>query len=308
VVVLHHGRPVYERYDEGADADTVFNSFSVGKSFTSTLVGILVDRGDLALDDPAPVPEWADPDDPRHEITLRHLLHMASGLQWNEGFGPAGDYGPLFAAASSGSAGAYMAAKPLEVEPGTRFEYSTGTSALLARIVGDVVGFGDDYRAFLSASLTEPLGLENPQWLFDASGAFIGGLGADMNTRSFARFGLLYLRGGEWDGERVVSSDWVDFVQTPSPSLASYGGHFWLGANGYSARGAGGQEIYIDPGRDVVVAVNSGRTQTIGGAQVAALFDNIADPCDGPNARGYARANERGARAIERAGAATPRG
>lgn len=308
VAVLHHGRPVYERYDEGVDADTVFSSFSVAKSFTSTLVGILIDRGELSLDDPAPVPEWADPDDPRHDITIRALLHMASGLQWNEGGGPTGDYGPFFAAAGSGSAGAYAAAKPLETEPGTRFEYSTGTSAVLARIIGDTVGTGDAYRTFLADSLTEPLGLEDPQWLFDAAGYFIGGLGADMNTRSFARFGLLYLRNGEWDGTQVVSPDWVSFVQTPSPSFSGYGGHFWLGPDGYSARGALGQEVYIDPGRDLVVAINSGGAQTVGGAEVAAFFDSVVDPCDAPNARGYGRASDRGALAIERATATKVRG
>lgn len=269
VVVVQGGRIVAERYRPGfGDETTVHRSWSMAKSFTQALAGILVRDGRLDPDAPAPVPEWDDPDDPRHAITTEDLLRMASGLAWKEDyFAPDSDTVAMLGGVGEADMAHYAADKPLEVEPGTRVRYATGTSNIVAGIIGRIVGTGDDYEAFIDDELLTPLGIDlaDTRLGWDGAGQLIGGSVFDLTARDFARFGLLYLRGGEWDGQRIVPETWVDDARTPTPPPAgteSYGAHWWTYddcADGFRAGGLNGQHIVICPEQDLVVVVLSNR-------------------------------------------------
>ena len=207
-------------------------SYSVAKSFTSAIVGLLVDDGLLDLDEHPPRPEWPA-GDPRTAITLRQLLQMSSGLEWDEvqSLVTMG-----FVMLDSPSAAAIMASQPLEREPGSAFEYSTGTSALVAGIAADALGGCAALDDYVHERLLEPIGITTATITTDGGGCFVGGLGMDMTPRDFARFGLLWARGGMWDGEQVVSTSWVDETRVPAATNAQYGLHWWLGPTGQRGR------------------------------------------------------------------------
>lgn len=255
VVVVHGGSIVYERYHPEVGPDDVMSSYSVAKSFTATLIGLLVEDGLLELDAPVDRPEWPE-GDPRRAITLRMLLQMSSGLEWDEATSLA-TMG--FSMLASPSAAAVMANQPLEREPGSAFEYSTGTSALIAGIAADALGGCAELDAYLHERLLEPIGITTAEIVTDGGGCFVGGLGMDMTTRDFARFGLLNVRGGWWDGEQIVRPEWIDAERTPAPTNPQYGLHWWLGESGaqFAAIGLGGQQIAVIPAADLVIVVNS---------------------------------------------------
>jgi CubicO group peptidase (beta-lactamase class C family) len=271
VVVVQGGAIVYERYHPSVGPDTVMASYSVAKSFTSAIVGLLVDDGLLALDEHPPRPEWPA-GDPRAAITLRQLLQMSSGLEWDE-------VQSLMTMGltmlSSPSAAAIMAQQPLERAPGSAFEYSTGTSALVAGIAADALGGCAALDAYVHERLLDPIGISTAAITTDGGGCFVGGLGMDMTARDFARFGLLHARGGTWDGRQVLSTDWIDEARVPAATNAQYGLHWWLGptGQGLAAVGLGGQQIAVFPGSDLVVVVNS----TLGNdAPAATLVGQVA--------------------------------
>jgi CubicO group peptidase (beta-lactamase class C family) len=270
-IVVHKGEVVHETYGPDTGPDTTLISWSTGKSVTHALVGIAVRDGLLDLDAPAPVPEWAG--DARSAITLRQLLHMTSGLRFIE------DYvddtishciDMLFGAGQADVA-AYAAALPLDYEPGTVFSYSSGTTNIICRIVGEAVGGGEEgMRAFMARELFEPLGMTSADPRFDAAGTFIGSSFLYCTARDFARFGQLYLADGVWDGRRLLPKGWVDFARTPAPAPVEedfgYGAHWWLwdghGFPGtFAAHGYEGQYIIVRPDRDLVV-VRLGKTPT----------------------------------------------
>ena len=255
IVVVRGGEIVYERYHPLDTADEIMNSYSVSKSFTSAVIGLLVGDGLLDVDERAPIEAWADPADPRHEITLEHLLHMASGLEWTEEYSATSQ---ALAMLQSEDASAYVASFPLEAEPGTMFDYSTGTTAILAGIAIDTLGGVDEFEDYLQERLLDPLGITSTELLRDGSGRWFGGLGANHTTRDFARFGLLFLNDGIWDGERILPEGWVEYSHTPSPSNESYGAQWWLAAgNAFEARGLFGQFIHVNPDHDLVIAINT---------------------------------------------------
>jgi CubicO group peptidase (beta-lactamase class C family) len=280
VVVIHQGRLVYEAYHPSYDADSVNASFSVAKSVASAAIGILAGDGAVDVDAPAPVAGW---DDDRRTITVEHLLHMASGLEWAEVYVPGSAPFEMFAAADASDS---VAARPLVSEPASVFNYSTGTSAILAQIVTDAAWAAErdaeidpeaepDAEAgvrFLEERLFGPLGITSVELQRDPEGTWLGGLGANMTSRDFARFGLLYMRNGVWDGERILPEGWVDYTFTPSPASAGYGAHWWLESDRYEARGLFGQYVSLVPADDLIVVVNS---QQGGGA--SGLLGGVID-------------------------------
>ncbi|MEZ5143692.1 MAG: serine hydrolase [Acidimicrobiales bacterium] len=285
VLVVQGGRVVAERYRDGwGDRDTPHRSWSMAKSFTHALVGILVGQGRLDVYQPADVPEWADPADPRHAITVDQLLRMASGLAWKEDyFAPDSDTIAMLGGVGKDDMAHYAAAKPLEVPPDTRVRYSTGTSNIVSGVIGRIVGPGEPYRAFVEEQLLRPIGIDpsRSRLGWDGAGNLVGGSVFDLTARDFARFGLLYLRGGVWDGRRVVPEGWVDYGRTPTPPPAGtpeYGAHWWTYEDcpdGFRAGGFNGQHIVVCPSLDLVVVVLSNRTDGMDGKirdQLVAAF------------------------------------
>lgn len=284
VVVMQDGRVVAERYGPGYGPANRFISWSMAKSVTATLVGMLVDEGKLRLDDPAPVPEWAK--DGRRRVTLRHLLHMSSGLRHDEQGEPdvqdSDTNRALFADRSADILGAAVAA-PLSAKPGSDYEYSSQTSVILAGIVQRTIAPGVTAPAARRKAMRDfmvaRLGGVMPSLIceYDARGTMIGGSLCHATARDWARFGQMYLNGGKFAGRQLVSPAWVEFVRTPAPTHPGYGGHFWLNRarpggkstalfpdqgppDTYSPIGHLGQFVTITPSKRLVV-VRLGKTQ-----------------------------------------------
>ena len=171
----------------------------------------------------------------------------------------------------------YVISQPLEAVPGELFDYSTGTTAVLAEIMADELGGPDELTEFIHTELMEPLGIESTTLVLDPTGQFAGGLGFDSTARDFARFGYLFLRGGVWDGDQILSSDWIDYSATPSPTNPDYGAQWWLYGppNTMLASGLFGQNILVAPDLDLVIVV----TSTAGGEAwpaLMAVYDQFA--------------------------------
>jgi CubicO group peptidase (beta-lactamase class C family) len=159
----------------------------------------------------------------------------------------------------SPDAASYVASKPLESPPGSKWTYSTGTTALLVGIAADELGGCEATTKYLNERLLDPIGISTDQLINDAGGCWVGGFGANMTARDFARFGLLYLRGGEWDGDQIVPSSWVDESRVPASTKPTYGLQWWLDTErgSFMARGLFGQVIVVVPGHDLVIVTNS---------------------------------------------------
>ncbi len=278
VVVVRAGRVLYERYagqleffdrdPEPVGPDTPLLSWSMAKSMLHFIVGTLVDEGRLHPDEPAPVPEWRDPSDPRSRILLRDLLAMRDGLDFVEQYtlGETSDVIEMLFGEGQRDVAAYTAAKGLAHEPGTVFNYSSGTTNVLSRIVADHVGYGDAYRTYLTERLFGPLGMTSARPGFDESGVWIASSFLHATALDFARFGLLYLRGGQWEGRQLVSRAWAETAQRPTSrdpeSPDYYSWQWWVTGDRfgtYWASGYEGQQISIAPALDTVL-VRLGKT------------------------------------------------
>lgn len=241
VLVMHEGEIVAERYAPGYTADMRYISWSMAKTLTAILVGFLVEDGVLELDAPAPIPEWQGEDDPRGAITLRHLLHMASGLEHTEVNDPIWDSDTnrmLFTSGTDDMA-AYAVSQPLEADPGEKFEYSSATTVILSRIIADALTDSEDpgeraaaYRRFAEQRLLGPAGISSVFFEFDASGTQIGGSLIHATARDWARLGEVMRTGQAPDGTQIVSPEWRTFMLTPSPLNGEYGGQTWLNRPG----------------------------------------------------------------------------
>ncbi|WP_246263515.1 serine hydrolase domain-containing protein [Parasphingopyxis algicola] len=241
VLVLHGGELIAERYAPGYSADMRFISWSMAKTVTAMLVGFLVDDGVLELDAPAPIPEWRGEDDPRRAITLRHLLHMASGLDHTEVNDPIWDSDTnrmLFTSGTDDMA-AYAVSRPLEANPGEKFEYSSATTVILSRIIADALTDSSDpgeraaaYRRFAEQRLLGPARTPSVYFEFDASGTQIGGSLIHATARDWARLGEVMRTGQGPDGRQIISPEWREFMLTPSPRNGEYGGQTWLNREG----------------------------------------------------------------------------
>jgi CubicO group peptidase (beta-lactamase class C family) len=285
VVAVQGGELVIERYSEAWDPEQVHPSFSMAKSITQAMVGILVAERRLDVFAPAEVPEWSDPSDPRHAITLDHLLMMRSGLEWQEEYVGSSDVAEMLAGEGRGDRAHYAADQPLVAEPGTQFYYSSGTTQIVSRIIADQVGYGVDGTDWARAALFDKLGIGEVVHDLDGTGIMSGSTTFDMTARDFARFGLLYLRGGEWDGEQIVEERWVDYARLPSPDAPQYGAHWWLvgtedrDPDAFQANGFNGQSITVVPSLDLVVVVlanEGGARPDLVGARVVQAFGDAA--------------------------------
>jgi len=280
MVVVHRGRLVFERYDgllpqwdkpgKPVLADTSLLSWSMAKSMLHAVIGPLVAEGRLSLQAPAPVPQWQGRGDPRGAVTLQHLLEMRDGLRFNEEYEDAevSDVIQMLYGTGAADMAAFAADRPLAADPGTRFNYSSGTSNVLSGIVARQVGPGGPYARLLDDRLFGPLGMASATATFDDAGTWVASAYVHATARDFARFGLLYLRDGVWEGRRLLPPGWVDHgrrARSVDPEDGDeYGCHWWtrpdpLGT--FWAAGHEGQYIDICPALDLVL-VRMGRTDS----------------------------------------------
>lgn len=269
MVVVQHGDVVAEDYGPGTTALTRCLSWSTAKSVTHALIGCAVSDGLVELDAPAPVDMWRDTDDPRSAITLRQLLQMRSGLEFNEDYVDADAshcIEMLFGSGADDVAG-YAATQRLLHPPGTVLNYSSGTTNIVVRILTDALAGRDEgIEEYARRRLFDPIGMTSAVMQFDAAGTFVGSSYLFATARDFARFGELYLRDGVWGGTRVLPEGWVDLARTPlsySPEDGLYyGEHWWVWDDEYgtfAAQGYEGQYIVVVPALDAVI-VRLGKT------------------------------------------------
>ena len=269
LVVVYNGQIIHERYAPGFDVATRTRTWSTAKSIASTLIGMLVDEGRLALDEPLGIdwyPNARSPEtDPRNEITLRHVLNMSSGLETvdNRGLEYAIGSGMSYWAGASSVVGARSRA--LIREPGTYWDYENYDTLLGVYAMKLALGGEKAYAEFPRKALLDKIGMRNTLVSTDRFGDFVMSSQIYTNARDLARFGLLYLGHGIWNGERLLSEEWIDFVRTPAPATKSigsiYGGQWWLVPEGrddvpkdaYSTSGNRGQFSIIVPSRDMVI-------------------------------------------------------
>jgi CubicO group peptidase (beta-lactamase class C family) len=227
------------------------------------------------------VPEWSAPDDPRRAITLDNLLCMRDGLDFLEDYvdDKRSDVIEMLFGGGQHDVAHYAANRPLKHAPGEVFNYSSGTSNIVARIVGDVVGPGDAVQQFLKDRIFEPLGMTSAYAKVDDAGTFIGSSYVYATARDWVKFGQCYRYGGELNGQRVVPETWVEHGRRrrsidPTDGRP-YGAHWWIldGAvhDAFYASGYEGQRIVVCPDLDLVVARF--------GKSTAEQYDALADWC-----------------------------
>jgi CubicO group peptidase (beta-lactamase class C family) len=262
VIVVHRGRVVAERYAPGFDRHTKLTGWSMTKSITNALIGILVRQGRLNVAEPAPVDVWQE--DERSKITIENLLRMNSGLKWWEFYGGPSDATRMLY--RERGMGEYAMKSRLGHRPGEAFYYSSGTANILSSIIRRTVGDSDYYR-FPYEQLFYRIGMYSAVLEPDAGGTFVGSSYCYATARDWARFGMLYLQDGVWNGQRVLPEGWVDFTRRGD----EYGALWWLNRNRrhphipvdcYGAEGYEGQYIWVIPSKDLVVvrmALENGR-------------------------------------------------
>ncbi|MEE4359964.1 MAG: serine hydrolase [Pseudomonadales bacterium] len=260
LLVVHRGRLVLEHYGPGIDATSTLQSWSMAKSMLQASIGFLVAEGRIDPDAPAPVPEWSSPGDARTAISWRQLLAMRSGLEFREDYVDAGvsDVIEMLWQRGRNDVAAFAAGKPLLHAPGTTFNYASGTTNILARALGTLVGGGEaGMRAFLQERLFGPLGMDSATPKFDPAGTWKASSFCFCTARDFARFGLLYLRGGVWNGQPLLPEAWIDEARTPTHETEGecYGSHWWIEAEDprhFYASGYEGQRILLAPEKDLL--------------------------------------------------------
>jgi CubicO group peptidase (beta-lactamase class C family) len=228
ILVAQDGRIVAERYAPGFDKTTRFPGWSMTKSVLNALIGILVGENRLSLTDRALMPDW-DGTDPRASITLHDLLRMRSGLAFSEVYENLSSdvIEMLF---NRPDTAAFAANRPLEAQPGTTWNYASGTTNILSGIARRVVGEAG-YPSWPRRALFAPLGMTSAIIEPDASGTFVASSFMLATARDWARFGQLYLQDGVWERRRLLPPGWVSFstTQTPQSPGLIYGAHWWLG-------------------------------------------------------------------------------
>lgn len=267
LLVVQGGDIIYERYAPGVDVHTRTRTWSTAKSITSTLIGMAIAKGLLKLDEPLPF-EWQPGGnggpDPRRRITLRHVLHMSSGL-----YPVDNDYGRAIGSPLSYWGGWNSADgardRGLIREPGTTWDYENYDTLLAVLALRSALGDEKTYKEFPRRALFDRIGMRNTVAGMDRFGHFVLSSQVYTNARDLARLGLLYLNRGKWNGQQILPETWVDFVRTPAPATRQsghqYGGHWWLvpdsridlPQDAYSTSGARGQYTVVVPSYDLVV-------------------------------------------------------
>jgi CubicO group peptidase (beta-lactamase class C family) len=271
-IVTWKGRIIAERYAPGVDMRTPLEGWSMGKSITATLFGILLKKGMYKLTQPAPIPEWQTPGDPRAKIRIEDLLHMSSGLRirapQDPDYDPSGPYPDhLFLYTGGMDSYHYAATRPQQWPPNTVGRYRNTDPVLISYLIRLAVEKGgEEYLSFPQRALFDKIGIRTMRIETDPFGNFLG-QGYELGCgRDWARLGNLYLQDGVWNGERILPAGYAKFVSTAAPAWVAdkrpiYGAFFWINGAGqypvpresYYMAGAGGQITMIVPSHDLVV-------------------------------------------------------
>jgi len=271
-VVTYRGKIIGERYGEGITKDTPLESWSMGKSLTATMMGVLINQGVYTLHQPAPIPEWQEPGDERAKIKISDILHMSSGLRFrapqDPDFDPALGYPDhLYVYTGSINSFKWAATRPQQWLPNSVGRYRNSDPVLVNYLVRlGVEGRGGNYHEFPQRELFDKIGIRTMIMEADPYGNFLTQGYEFASGRDWARLGNLYLQDGVWNGERLLPEGFVDFVSTLAEPWVKdgrpiYGGFFWINGDGgrpipkdaYMMLGAGGQSTTIIPSHDLVV-------------------------------------------------------
>lgn len=274
VVVVYNDEIIAERYAPGYDLYSRHMGWSMTKSITNAITGILTKDGRMKVHEPAPIPQWQQDD--RKKITLHNLLQASSGLKWEEKYdGPSPATNMLF---KKKDMGLYAMESPLESEPNTVFEYSSGTTNIISRLIREAMG-DEDYYRFYYRELFEKIGARSMIIEPDAGGTYVGSSFSWATARDWARFGLLYLNDGIFNGQRILPEGWVAYSTTHATAAprGEYGAQWWLNAgamnnpsdrtypsvppDSFQAEGFEGQFVFVIPSKRLVV-VRLGLSQT----------------------------------------------
>ena len=259
VLVLYKDHLIAEKYAQGFDKNSKILGWSMTKSLTATYFGILQHQNKININNPAPISEWKN--DERTKITLNNLIQMNSGLEWEEKYDRICDATKMLF--NSRDMGQVQLEKPLFGKPNQSWNYSSGTSNLLSKILRKQFKTHQEYLDFWYFSLIDKIGMYSMIVETDMTGNYVGSSYAWATTRDWAKFGTLYLHNGNWNGEQLFDRSWSKYVSTPTPtSNGKYGGHFWLNSSGkypdaprdlYYASGFQGQKIFVIPSKDLVI-------------------------------------------------------
>ncbi|MES2812991.1 MAG: serine hydrolase [Bacteroidota bacterium] len=259
VVVVYKDKIVGEKYASGFNKDSRLLGWSMTKSITSTLFGILQKQGKLNVTQPAPIKEWQT--DERKNITIHNLLQMNSGLEWDENYDKISDVTKMLFQESNMTQSQIN--KPLVGKPNATWNYSSGTTNLLSGIIRKQFKTHQEYLDFWYSALIDKIGMHSMLVEADLEGNYIGSSYAWATARDWSKFGLLYLHKGNWNGEQLFEESWSKYVATPTPtSDKQYGAQFWLNAGGvlpdaptniYYADGFQGQRVFVMPSHEMVI-------------------------------------------------------
>lgn len=259
LLVIYKDKIIAEKYDTGFDKNSKILGWSMTKSITSALFGILQKQGKYDIYKPAPIAEWKN--DERKIITTSDLLHMNSGLEWEEKYDKICDATKMLFEAENMSR--IQMEKPAAFKPNTHWNYSSGTTNLLSGILRKQFKTHQEYLDFWYSALIDKIGMNSMVIETDMAGNYVGSSYGWATTRDWSKFGLLYLHKGNWNGEQIFNESWVKYTSTPTnTSNGRYGGHFWLNASGhfpdvprdmYYCSGFQGQMVAIIPSLDLVI-------------------------------------------------------
>ncbi|WP_445748243.1 serine hydrolase domain-containing protein [Polaribacter sp.] len=259
VLVIYKDQIIAEKYAKGFDKTSKILGWSMTKSITSTIFGILQYQKKLDVYDKAPIKSWQN--DGRKNITIHNLLQMNSGLEWDENYDEISDVTKMLFLENDMTKA--QENKPLSGKINASWNYSSGTTNLLSGIIRNQFTTQQEYLDFWYTNLIDKIGMNSMLLETDLAGNYIGSSYAWATARDWAKFGLLYLYKGNWNGQQLFDENWVDYVSTPTPtSDGTYGAQFWLNAkpsfqdvpkNMFYADGYQGQRVYILPDQDLVI-------------------------------------------------------
>lgn len=259
VAVAYRNQLIAERYRDGFSEQNRFLSWSMAKSITHALAGILVRKGQLDIHQPINLPEWQHDD--RSQITLNHLMHMNAGQEWNENYGNLSDVTLMLH--KSADMARFSMQKKSVAPPDSLWLYNSGATNIVSLQIRRIIDNDADYYAFPRRELFNPLGMRSAIFETDASGTFVGSSYVYASMRDYVRFGLLYLNKGNWLGNQLLPEGWTDQAMQPADgSGGRYGSLFWLNRSGdypdapadlFMCRGHDGQYIYIIPSMQLVI-------------------------------------------------------